>query len=250
MHVDLGYTDPRLASLYDMENPGRDDIEFYLGLATELEAETVADVGCGTGVLATDLAAQGHDVTGVDPARAMLDVARSRPGGRRVTWVEGTAADLGTAAADLVVMTGHVAQVFIEDADWHQLVGELHRGLKPGGHLAFESRNPEAEGWTGWTPEKSRRTLQRGDGELVSTWVEVTGVRQGAVDFASHNVFSSSGEDVGQTSTLRFRTPAELEASLTDAGFQIRAVYGDWDRTPVTATSPELIVLARRPEQT
>jgi ubiquinone/menaquinone biosynthesis C-methylase UbiE len=249
MQVDRGYTDPRLASLYDMENAGRDDIEFYLGLAAELDAETVADVGCGTGVLATDLAARGHEVTGVDPARAMLDVARSRRGGGRVTWIEGTAADLGTAAADLVVMTGHVAQIFVEDADWHQLVGELHRGLKPGGHVAFESRNPGAEGWTSWTREKSRRALQRGDGEFVTTWVEVTGVRRGVVDFLSHTVFSASGEHVQQTSTLRFRTRVELEASLIAAGLQIHAVYGDWDRTPVTTTSPELIVLARRPAQ-
>lgn len=146
MHVDRGYTDPRTAALYDLENTGRDDVEFYLTLAAELKVRAVADVGCGTGVLAVDLAAQGHKVIGVDPAPAMLDVARSRPGGERVRWIDGTAADCATTAVDLVVMTGHVAQVFVDDDDWRRLLTELSRTLKPGGHLRVRQPQPVRDG--------------------------------------------------------------------------------------------------------
>jgi hypothetical protein len=32
---------------------------------------------------------------------------------------------------------------------------------------------------------------------------------------------------------------------LADAGFAIEAQFGDWDRSPVTDTSPEIITIAR-----
>ncbi len=53
------YVDPRLVALYDIENASRDDTDFYLSLADELEAHSVVDLGCGTGVLARELAATG-----------------------------------------------------------------------------------------------------------------------------------------------------------------------------------------------
>jgi len=50
----------RLVAVYDIESAGRDDLEFYLALAAELGSHDVADVGCGTGVLAVELAERGH----------------------------------------------------------------------------------------------------------------------------------------------------------------------------------------------
>lgn len=91
---DLWTEDPRLAALYDIECAGRWDHDLYLALATELGAASVVDIGCGTGVFAVDAAAPGRRVIGVDPAVAMLDLARTRPGGERVEWIHGTADDI------------------------------------------------------------------------------------------------------------------------------------------------------------
>jgi hypothetical protein len=35
---------------------------------------------------------------------------------------------------------------------------------------------------------------------------------------------------------------------LREAGYRIDGWFGDWDRTPVTPSSPEVIVVATRPE--
>jgi 2-polyprenyl-3-methyl-5-hydroxy-6-metoxy-1,4-benzoquinol methylase len=67
---DLIFTDPRLARLYDTFDGERDDLELYLGIADELGARSVLDVGCGTGCLAVLLAGSGRSVIGVDPAAA------------------------------------------------------------------------------------------------------------------------------------------------------------------------------------
>ena len=128
----------------------------------------VLEVGCGTGVLAADLADAGHAVTGIDPAPAMLQIARTRPGGQRVRWLEGTAADLPDDDADLVVMEGHVAQYFLTDTQWAHTLGHIHRTLRPGGHVAFESRNPAARAWERWTREHTEDTYPHPDGGRAS----------------------------------------------------------------------------------
>lgn len=253
MQLDLHYTDELLVSLYDIENSGRQDVEFYLALTAELGARSVIDLGCGTGVLACDLAAAGAMTTGVDPARAMLEYARTRPGGERVDWVCGDASALAPESADLVVMTGHVAQVFLDDDDWDAALRNCLRALRPGGHLAFETRNPEPAGWNRWNRDSTFGEYPLPDGASFQSWVDVTGVRPGLVDFEGHNIISGPGDlsdpprELTATSTLRFRTRSEVQESLSRAGFEVGALYGDWSRGPVHPASPELIFVAGRP---
>ncbi len=245
--VDRHYTDPRLAAIYDRENAGRWDVDLYLALADELGAAAVTDLGCGTGVLACDLAAQGHEVTGVDPAAAMLDIARARPGAQRVTWVEGTAVDLATASCDLVVLTGHVAQVFLDDEEWRDVLRHVHRALLPGGYLAFESRDPATRPWERWDPASSFATFEPEDGgEAFDSWLGSVEVGPGIVTMLGHTRFRSSGEEIVTASSLRFRAREEIEADLGAAGFAVCALYGDWEKGAFSATSEEMIFVARR----
>ena len=259
MRLDAHYTDPALVSRYDAENSGRDDTLFYLDLAARLQAQTVVDVGCGTGVLAVALATTDlpptvgrRTVVGVDPAAPMLDVARARPGAEQVTWVEGTVdalldADQPVAAGsvDLVVMTGHVAQVFLTDDDWAHVLQAAATLLRPGGHLSFETRDPDARAWTRWTPYRTRETTTGDDGVVSTGWVEVTSVADGLVTFDGHTVLED-GVDRVSTSTLRFRSRSEVEDSLAAAGFDVVELVGDWDRSPVGPQTSELVVVARR----
>ncbi|MEZ4673141.1 MAG: class I SAM-dependent methyltransferase [Caldilineaceae bacterium] len=78
MKLDLHYVDPRLVALYDSANPWGADSDFYLQLADELGAETIVDLGCGTGLLTTALAVGARTVIGIDPAPAMLAIAQQR----------------------------------------------------------------------------------------------------------------------------------------------------------------------------
>jgi SAM-dependent methyltransferase len=242
------YHDPRLVALYDLWDPSRADIPFYLQLATELSATSAVDIGCGTGVLACELARRGLRVTGVDPSPTMLEVARRRPGGELVRWIEGDAGRLGAAAADLAVMTGHVAQVIGDDQSWHGTLAATHTALRPGGHLAFESRNPSAREWSRWTPQATRRRLHHPDLGQVEVWQQVVQVEGDQVTSEIHYRFAASGDELVSTTRLRFRTQAELSRSLTDTSFSVEHVYGDWDRQPVEPASPELIFVAVRQE--
>lgn len=240
---------PRAAATYDAENGTRDDLAFYSELAHELRASSVVDIGCGTGILCVDLARAGIAAIGVDPGGAVLDIARTRPGAELVEWIHGTARSVPDGAADLVVMTAHVAQYFLCDDEWAQVLQDTRRILRPGGHLAFEARVPDRDWFGRWREGSTRATLPHPDGGEFTTWVEIVAMTGTIGDFIETHVGHTvlpDGEHLAFEESLRFRSESAIRESLRGAGFAVAQLWGDWDRSPVTAASDELIFLARR----
>ena len=242
------FTDPRLVAAYDTLNvyaPGTQP-DFYLGLAQELRAGTVVELGSGTGLVATHLARAGVDVIGLEPSERMLEVARRRPGGERVRWVLGDVSELACHRADMVFMAGHVAQFFLADEDWHDALTAIHGALRPGGTLAFESRNPRVEAWKSWTPSHTRRTVLDPVLGPIETWVDEADASGGVVETVARYRFADSGDVLTARTSLRFRSLAQLEQSLSARDFAVTGVYGAWDRRPWSDRDEEIIVVARR----
>lgn len=236
------YTDPRLSAVYDALNPPAADTAYYLDLAGT-RPQAILDVGCGTGWLAADLAARGHRVTGADPAGAMLDIARARPGGDRVIWLQSDAAklDLGPAF-DLIVMTGHVFQVFLDDAATLASLQALRRHLAPGGRLAFETRNPAVQEWREWTAKDTRRQVYM-SGIPVDVHYDVTDISGEIVTYETHFGFGVD-DNIVSIGRVRFVNAAKVCQLLVEAGFTAMTWFGNWDRAPLTEASPEIIVIA------
>jgi ubiquinone/menaquinone biosynthesis C-methylase UbiE len=241
---DAEFNDPRLVELYDAECTWAPDDDYFVALVSETPAARVLDVGCGTGRLAIGLSERGHTVTGLDPAQVSLARARLKPGADRVTWVHGTAGAAPDAAFDVALMTSHVAQCFVTDAEWATTLGELRRALVRGGRLAFDARDPRARAWERWNPADSLRQIHLPQGQRVTAWTELTAVARGTVSFTHYYRFPD-GEELRSNSTLSFRTEQHLRESLTEAGFTIEHLYGGWLREPVGAGCGELIVIAR-----
>lgn len=236
---DAIYADPRLAACYDTVDGERDDLDHYEAIAAELGARSVVDVGCGTGSLAVRLAGRGLTVTGVDPAGASLDLARAKPGAASVTWIHGTAADLPPLGADLAVMTGNVAQVFLTDASWERTLRGIRGALRPGGWFAFETRRPERRAWEEWQAETEEQVHEVPGVGTVRTRSLGVEVALPLVTFSDEFRFAD-GTVLTSTSTLRFREEAELRASLVGAGFEAREIRQAPDRP-----GREFVVIAR-----
>jgi SAM-dependent methyltransferase len=227
---DAIFAHPRLTPLYDAFDGPRDDLPAYVAIADELGAHRVLDAGCGTGSLAILLAGTGRAVVGADPAAASLDVAKSKDTNAAVTWVRTDAAGVPAAGADLVVMTGNVAQVFLTDADWAQALQAIVAALRPRGYLVFETRRPARRAWRQWAADTGLITVDIPGSGQVERRGEVTAVNLPFVSFRYTYTFLADGAVISSDSTLRFRSREELESSLAAGGYQVLEVREAPDR--------------------
>ena len=241
--VDRLFSDPALAALYDAFGAGRRDFGFYLPMS----AQSVLDVGCGTGALLHAAREAGHPgrLCGLDPAEGMLQQARKWSD---VDWILG---DLSGVACDrqfdLVLMTGHAFQVFLGDNELRVALATMRSALTLGGRLAFETRNPLVRAWDTWTPDNAVEIVDDA-GAVVRMAHEVNAVEGEIVSFTTTYISPSWDQPKLSRSTLRFLDQESLSVFLSDAGFLVEEQYGDWDRKPLTETSSEIITIARRCE--
>lgn len=221
---------PRLARVYDDLDPLRHDLAPYLALVDRCAGRVVVDVGCGTGTFACQLALHGKAVVGIDPAPASLAVARTKTGAELVRWIESDATAIPELECDVVTMTGNVAQVFLDDDEWNQVLRSVHRALHPDGFMIFESREPSARAWETWSTTANPAVHDTVAEGRVECWTEVTDVTMPFVSFSHHYVFAADGAHLVSRSTLRFRSREENEDALEACGFRLTEVRDAPDR--------------------
>ncbi|MGO4958504.1 class I SAM-dependent methyltransferase [Luteococcus sp. Sow4_B9] len=241
----MSYDDPRLAVIYDIDNPDGPDHDFFRRMANEHHAADIVDLGCGTGILTVTLTGPGRAVTGIDPAPAMLDQARNRPGGDKVTWVQGTAEQITPGSADLVVMSGNVAMHILHE-QWQTTLENIAKGLRPAGILVFESRNPESRAWQNWNDELGERDTPVG--RLRESLATDPPDEDGVVVMRCHNEFDD-GTLLDVDQRLQFRSHAQIVQDLAAAGLVVDATFSDWSQQPFGGGpgQPLMVFLAKRP---
>jgi SAM-dependent methyltransferase len=244
--VDRQFAEPSLAELYDVFHPfaRRDDFGFYLPLV--MVADSVLDVGCGTGELLGRARDAGHPgrLCGLDPADAMLGVARRHAG------IEWTLGDLATVAFDqefdLVIMTGHAFQVFLRDDEIRGSLSTIRASLVDSGRFVFETRNPAVRAWETWTPDNVFEAVTAAGSVVQMTHEVESPVRGGVVSFTTTFTCPDWAEPQLSRSTLRFLDVGSLASITSETGFTIEEQFGYWDRRPLSDSSPEIITIARR----
>lgn len=240
--MDALYRDPALAAFYDWDNPWSADFDWFLTLVDG--AGSALDLGCGTGIFSVALAGREARVVGVDPAGAMLSIARKRPGGQAVQWLEAPAQglDLGRKF-DAVTMTGHAFQTLLTAADRAACLATIARHLAPGGRFFLDSRNPAAREWERWTPEATRDVRLHPELGPIERWnaAEETEV-PGVVEYQTHYL-GPDGRQWQARSRIAFPALDELAGAIAAAGLRVNHWFGDAAGAPLRAGCPDFIPL-------
>ncbi len=244
------------AEEYDRENgTGGPDLDYYLDLARATGGPGL-DLACGTGFLTIPFAQLGLAMTGIDRAPEMLAHARRKAGDLPIRWLQGDLLRLDLAARfRLITLTGNAFQEFLTLEDQEGLLGVARRHLAPDGLFAFETRFPRpselltAAALTGQPSEETiwrTFTDEAGRTVTVSTTQRHDALRQ-TVEYVIYRRWQEDGRDEvrRERATLRFVYPREMEALLHYNGLAIRDAYGDWDRQPLTGTSPRMIYVCQ-----
>ncbi|MCQ2452530.1 MAG: class I SAM-dependent methyltransferase [Oscillospiraceae bacterium] len=105
-----------------------------------IQADSLLDIGCGTGILCEIMADRGLETLGVDLSENMIAIARSRRPelayeiGNMITWQAPRSFDLVTCTGDAL---NHIPNL----ADVAQAFRQVFTALNPGGYFLFDILN-------------------------------------------------------------------------------------------------------------
>ena len=252
------YEDAWTAEVYDYEIAGDwgiRDVGFYLSLANELPGP-VLELACGTGRVALPLARGGARVIGLDISPHMLAVAQRKldaeePAVReRVRLVQ---ADMSSFALRerfaLILIPFRAFQALLTRDEQRGCLRCCREHLLADGRLAINVFNPRlsrlAQGEREEGPEEFT-----GPDDTTVIWSATTTfdlARQLLRSACRYEHTSAAGERTVRKHLLeiRYLFRFEMEWMLESCGFEVDALYGDFERSPFTAESPEIIVVAR-----
>ena len=104
-----------------------------IDLAEVKPGARLLDLACGTGDLTFEGARRGAVAVGLDITPGMIDLARVKPGGARVSWLVGDMAALPVADGSFDIVT--TVYGLRNTSDLSGALADIHRVLRPGGVL-------------------------------------------------------------------------------------------------------------------
>jgi SAM-dependent methyltransferase len=222
------------ASVYD-EWSGHmtEDVDFYVSLASDARGPVV-ELAVGNGRVAVPIAERtGKRVIGIDGSRAMLAGASERATAAGVTLDlrHGDIRELALdETTDLVICPFRSLLHLPSRADRLRVFQRVADALAPGGRFA----------WNAFVFDPAIAE------EIGGAWREQGGVRHRVdYEFVERRIDLTLAD--GASVQLWWVDPHEWDELTAEAGLEVQARYGWFDRRPLDETSREAVYVARRP---
>ncbi len=249
-----------VAEYYDHLPPvaGRQDIDFYVNMARS-QGDPILELGCGTGRVLLPLAQAGFRVVGLDLSEPMLGRCRTKLESKppevrqRVRLVRGdmTGFDLGEQFR-MITIPFRPFQHLLEVEQQLACLRCAHRHLAPGGKFIvdFFQTDPRRMYDPQFTKESSPHPQALlPDGRKLRL-TERTAAFHRAEQCNDVEMFYYVAHPDGRSERfvfafrLRYFFRYEVEHLLARCGFRVDQLYGNFDRSPLCADSPEMIFVA------
>ena len=231
--ADVGDYDA-FAAVYDAwSGHMTDDVDFYVSLAEEAEGPIV-ELAVGNGRVAVPIAQRtGKRVIGIDGSQGMLAGAtdRAAAAGVELELRRGDMRELAlTEPTDLVICPFRSLLHLPTRGDRLQVFRRVAASLVPGGRFA----------WNAFVFDPAVAEAIGGE------WREQGGIRHRVdYDFEARRIDLTLSN--GPTVQLWWTDPEEWDGLVADAGLEVEARYGWFDRRPFDESSREAIYVARKP---
>lgn len=141
-------------------------VEYFREVFGGFGRKRVLDVGCGGGILAEALAAEGAVVTGIDPSDKSLAAARdhARHSGLAIDYRPGTAEDLASSGLGGTYDLVFAVDVLEHVDDLDRTLAAVAAVLAPGGGFGFLTHNRTIAAFLQlvWTEEYVQHTMPEG----------------------------------------------------------------------------------------
>jgi predicted RNA methylase len=233
----LSAYDP-IARLYDPWSASViEDISFYVDEALA-SGGPVVELGVGTGRIAIPTAMAGVRVIGVDSSQRMLDVCAERGSEAGVAdLLDLRVGDLRTPPVDeqvpLVTCPFRAYLHLSSDEERLEALAAAHALLPAEGKLVFDVFTPsqeDIEETNGRWIEREPGIDERADWDLVAQTLTL----------------SVRGQHAESTMTLWWLEPQRWQTLLAEAGFDVEACYGWFDRRPFAGGEDSVWIARRR----
>ncbi len=240
-----------------------EDIAFYVAEAQRAHGRCL-ELGCGTGRVLIPVATAGVEVVGIDASAPMMIRARKRVAAlpdevrARITLRDGDMRSFELAERFALIYVPFRAFLHLLTVqDQIAALENIRRHLLPGGRLALNFFDPNIETIVRNMEQPSGALHRTGEeflddrtGHLLVEWATVhyNVTRQEIEQYYIYDELDNRGKMVGRfyrALRMRYIFRYEFEHLLARCGFEVEALYGSWDRTPVTREGGELIWLAR-----
>jgi SAM-dependent methyltransferase len=245
----------RFVQYYDADMGSfADDLPFYRELARRTSGP-ILDAMCGTGRVIVPLAQAGFQTVGLDIAPAMVAAVEGkitqRQLGERLRVTQGDVRDFALAERFGLVLVPLNSFMHLETVD-DQLAAlrSIKRHMQPGGLLVLDLFNPDPrELMADQGVLVYEHTFTGTGGQPVQKYVvrrtDWAAQRQN-VEFI-YDELDRDGRVTRQVMpfVMRWLYRFEVQHLLAYVGFDVEAVYGDYDLEPYTGDSPQLLVVAR-----
>ena len=226
---------------YDACHASRhDDLLFWIKMASA--AKSVLELACGTGRIAIPLAVKGAQVTGIDNCQSMIDQAQrnSRGAGVDIEWIVGDmrSFDLGRDDFGLVVLAFNGINSLLTLEDALSCLRSARKHLAPNGRLVLDTflASPERLAAEDLQidyvlPDDAKITIK-----ARRSYDPAAQIR--SLDLA---VSSTTGETGADRQDVHVYYPSELSLLVSQADFDVVAIYGGYDQRRLDALSRRCI---------
>ncbi|WP_185766352.1 class I SAM-dependent methyltransferase [Niallia circulans] len=246
------YDDP---TLYDKENESYiPEIPFLQKWASKQQG-LIIDIACGTGRVTIPLAKKGYNLVGVDIHKGMLTQAKKKAANLhlQIRWIEQDCTQLDLCIkSNLVYSVGNSFQHFLTNESQDGLLTSINKSLEVEGLFIFNTRFPSVEEllqpsteeyWKSYTDNETLNIVD------LFTISEYDSLKQIQHYTTIRKYKDNAGDIIKEKRTnisLRYVFPQEMERLLFAFGFEILHLYSEWNETPITNDSYEMIYVCRK----